>query len=144
SAGRTIFPPLPAASAAASLVQLIVPDNLRGRVMSIYMVAFRGGMPLGSLVAGAVASRMSAPIVLPVNGLLILAVACYFMIRSRGVRHLCAAPPASTGRGPSHPKLRRHEPRHAEDDRGDADERAGAVADALQGAHGEEPRERDA
>ena len=33
----------------ASLVQLIVPDHLRGRVVSIYMVAFRGGMPLGSL-----------------------------------------------------------------------------------------------
>ena len=31
----------------ASLVQLIVPDHLRGRVVSIYMVAFRGGMPLG-------------------------------------------------------------------------------------------------
>ena len=36
----------------ASLVQLIVPDHLRGRVMSIYMVAFRGGMPLGSLAGG--------------------------------------------------------------------------------------------
>ena len=35
-----------------SLVQLIVPDHLRGRVMSIYMVAFRGGMPLGSLASG--------------------------------------------------------------------------------------------
>jgi MFS family permease len=34
-----------------SLVQLIVPDHLRGRVVSIYMVAFRGGMPLGSLAA---------------------------------------------------------------------------------------------
>ena len=39
-------------SMTASLIQLIVPDDLRGRVMSIYMVAFRGGMPLGSLAAG--------------------------------------------------------------------------------------------
>jgi hypothetical protein len=38
-------------SMTASLVQLIVPDHLRGRVVSIYMVAFRGGMPLGSLAA---------------------------------------------------------------------------------------------
>jgi hypothetical protein len=39
-------------------VQLIAPDNMRGRVMSIYM-AFRGGMPLGSLRA-ATSRRSSA------------------------------------------------------------------------------------
>jgi MFS family permease len=75
-------------SMTASLVQLIVPDHLRGRVMSIYMVAFRGGMPLGSLAAGYAASRTSAPLVLEVNGMLILAVAAYFLIRSHGVREL--------------------------------------------------------
>jgi MFS family permease len=75
-------------SMTASLVQLIVPDHLRGRVMSIYMVAFRGGMPLGSLAAGYLASRSSAPLVLEVNGVLILAVAAYFLIRSHGVRQL--------------------------------------------------------
>ena len=51
-------------SMTASLVQLIVPDHLRGRVMSIYMVAFRGGMPLGSLASGYAASLTSAPYVL--------------------------------------------------------------------------------
>jgi MFS family permease len=75
-------------SMTASLVQLIVPDHLRGRVMSIYMVAFRGGMPLGSLAAGYAASWTSAPTVLAVNGLLIVAVAVYFLIRSHGVREL--------------------------------------------------------
>ena len=75
-------------SMTSSLVQLIVPDNLRGRVMSIYMVAFRGGMPLGSLAAGYAASRTSAPLVLAVNGGLILCVATYFLIRSHGVREL--------------------------------------------------------
>ena len=75
-------------SMTASLVQLIVPDNLRGRVMSIYMVAFRGGMPLGSLAAGYAASRTSAPAVLAVNGVLILAVAIYFLVKSHGVREL--------------------------------------------------------
>ena len=39
-------------SLVTSLVQLIAPNEMRGRVMSIYMVAFRGGMPLGSLVSG--------------------------------------------------------------------------------------------
>ena len=75
-------------SMTASLVQLIVPDNLRGRVVSIYMVAFRGGMPLGSLAAGIMASRTSAPAVLSVNGLLIFGVAVYFFVRSHGVREL--------------------------------------------------------
>src|SRR5207248_2763321 len=39
-------------STVTSLVQLIAPNDMRGRVMSIYMLAFRGGMPLGSLVSG--------------------------------------------------------------------------------------------
>ncbi|HET7694257.1 MAG TPA: MFS transporter [Vicinamibacterales bacterium] len=75
-------------SMTASLVQLIVPDHLRGRVMSIYMVAFRGGMPLGSLAAGYAASWTSAPAVLAVNGVLIVGVALYFLVRSHGVREL--------------------------------------------------------
>jgi MFS family permease len=71
-----------------SLVQLVVPNELRGRVMSIYMVAFRGGMPLGSLVSGYFASKFGAPIVLIVNGILLAIVASYFLIRSHGVREL--------------------------------------------------------
>jgi len=75
-------------SMTASLVQLIVPDNLRGRVMSIYMVAFRGGMPLGSLAGGYAASLTSAPYVLMVNGGLVSLVAVYYLLRSHGVREL--------------------------------------------------------
>ncbi len=72
----------------ASLVQLIVPDRLRGRVVSIYMVAFRGGMPLGSLASGYAASLAGAPVVLAVNGALVSLVAIYFLTRSHGVREL--------------------------------------------------------
>ena len=68
----------------ASLVQLLVPDHLRGRVMSIYMVAFRGGMPLGSLASGWAASLTSVPYVLAVNGGLVSLVAVYFLLRSPG------------------------------------------------------------
>jgi MFS family permease len=75
-------------SMTASLVQLIVPDRLRGRVVSIYMVAFRGGMPLGSLASGYVASLTSAPLVLAVNGTLVSLVAVYFLVRSHAVREL--------------------------------------------------------
>jgi MFS family permease len=76
-------------SLTSSLVQLTVPDRLRGRVMGIYMVAFRGGMPLGSLAAGFAATRVSAPWVLAANGALLLLVAAYFFgIDRRGVRDL--------------------------------------------------------
>ena len=43
-------------STVTSLIQLIAPNEMRGRVMSIYMLAFRGGMPLGSLVSGYLAT----------------------------------------------------------------------------------------
>ena len=72
----------------SSLVQLIAPNEMRGRVMSIYLVAFRGGMPLGSLVAGWIASYSSAPTVLSVSGTLLALVAGWFLSRSHGVREL--------------------------------------------------------
>ncbi len=59
-------------STVTSLVQLIAPNEMRGRVMSIYMVAFRGGMPLGSLASGYAATYISAPIVLEINGVLLV------------------------------------------------------------------------
>ena len=72
----------------SSLVQLIAPNEMRGRVMSIYMVAFRGGMPLGSLMAGWAASLTSAPVILTVNGVLLSLVAAWFLLKSHGVREL--------------------------------------------------------
>ncbi len=72
----------------SSLVQLNAPNDMRGRVMSIYMVAFRGGMPLGSLIAGAIASRTSAPLVLTVNAVLLMLVSAWFLLKSHGVREL--------------------------------------------------------
>jgi MFS family permease len=73
-------------STVTSLVQLIAPNQMRGRVMSIYMLAFRGGMPLGSLASGWAATYISAPSVLQINGVLLVGVALYFLIRSHGVR----------------------------------------------------------
>ncbi len=71
-----------------SLVQLNAPNAMRGRVVSSYMVAFRGGMPLGSLVAGWLASITSAPVVLIVNGALLALMALVFLVKGRGVRDL--------------------------------------------------------
>ena len=75
------------AAVVTSLVQLIAPNEMRGRVMSIYMLAFRGGMPLGSLVSGYFATLIGTPVVISVNGVLLVLVAGYFLlIRSHGVR----------------------------------------------------------
>jgi MFS family permease len=49
-------------SLANSLVQSWTPDEVRGRVMSIYNLFFMGFMPLGSLLAGAIAERAGAPL----------------------------------------------------------------------------------
>jgi MFS family permease len=75
-------------STVTSLVQLIAPNEMRGRVMSIYMLAFRGGMPVGSLVSGFLATYIGAPIVIALNGALLIAVAAYFLVRSHGVREI--------------------------------------------------------
>jgi len=53
--------------------------------MSIYMLAFRGGMPLGSLISGYLATWFGAPLVLGVNGALLIGVAGYFLVRNHGV-----------------------------------------------------------
>jgi predicted MFS family arabinose efflux permease len=73
-------------STVTSLIQLIAPNEMRGRVMSIYMLAFRGGMPLGSLVSGYLATLVGAPKVIGINGGLLVLVAIYFLIRHPKVR----------------------------------------------------------
>ena len=75
-------------STVTSLVQLIAPNEMRGRVMSIYMLAFRGGMPLGSLVSGWLATLTSAPTVLIVNGVLLSLVAAWFLLNNHDVREV--------------------------------------------------------
>ncbi len=65
----------------SSLVQLMIADSMRGRVMSIFMLAFRGGMPLGNLLAGFIAQRWSISIALAANGMLLALVALFFIVR---------------------------------------------------------------
>ncbi|HEY1496024.1 MAG TPA: MFS transporter [Candidatus Solibacter sp.] len=71
-----------------SLVQLITTNEMRGRVMSVYNFAFRGGMPLGNLATGWLVPMFSAPIVLAVNGVLLMMVALYFLVVQRRVAAL--------------------------------------------------------
>jgi predicted MFS family arabinose efflux permease len=69
----------------SSLVQAITSDQMRGRVMSVYNVAFRGGMPFGSLIVGALVRQFSAPTVLAWNGALLVVLALYFLITQRKI-----------------------------------------------------------
>jgi predicted MFS family arabinose efflux permease len=71
-----------------SLVQLSVTNEMRGRVMSVYNFAFRGGMPIGNLVSGWLVPAYSAPVVLGVNGFLLIIVALYFLLIQRRVAAL--------------------------------------------------------
>jgi MFS family permease len=73
-------------SMTTSLVQLIAPNEMRGRVMSIYMVAFRGASPIGNFTSGNLATLFSVPIVLTVNGTLLCIAAIVFWFIGRKVR----------------------------------------------------------
>jgi MFS family permease len=67
-----------------SIVQLAVPEELRGRVVSIYMVALRGGGPLGALISGYFADIYSAPTVMIVNGALLCMVTVAVVLSGKG------------------------------------------------------------
>lgn len=67
-----------------SIVQLAVPEELRGRVVSIYMVALRGGGPIGALIAGYFADVYSAPTVMIVNGALLSLVTVAVVLSGKG------------------------------------------------------------
>ena len=71
-----------------SLVQLITTNEMRGRVMSVYNCAFRGGMPMGNLLSGWLVPTFTAPIVLGVNGMVLVLVALYFLLVQRKVAAL--------------------------------------------------------
>jgi predicted MFS family arabinose efflux permease len=73
------------ASLMLSLVQLIVTDQMRGRVMSVYNLAFRAGMPLGSLALGKLIPSLGISVALAGNGLLLVAVTLFFLLMQRNV-----------------------------------------------------------
>lgn len=76
-------------SLTTSLAQLLSPAELRGRVLSIYLVAFLGGSPLGGLTSGWLITRVgSAPVMLAVNGTTLTLVALYFLICGQGLNDI--------------------------------------------------------
>jgi MFS family permease len=78
-----------------SLAQLLAPPEFHGRVLSIYLVAFLGGTPLGGLASGWLVTRVgSAPMMLVVNGSALMLVALCFLIYGRSLNDV---PSASQG-----------------------------------------------
>jgi predicted MFS family arabinose efflux permease len=60
-----------------TILQTTVSDDLRGRAVSIYALAFRGGAPIGSLLTGIFVERADVQLALAVNALGLLAVALF-------------------------------------------------------------------
>ena len=65
------------ASASNTIIQTLVPEDKRARVMSYYTVAFFGSAPFGSLIAGALAHSLGAPLTVMLSGAWCLAVSVW-------------------------------------------------------------------
>jgi len=73
---------------ANTLIQTTVPDELRGRVMSVYMLVFQGFFPIGSLIAGAVAQNFGIPVGAAFGGSIALAFSLFLLWRAPRIRKL--------------------------------------------------------
>jgi MFS family permease len=71
-----------------TILQTIVDDDKRGRVMSLHVTAFIGIAPLGSLLAGITAEHLGAPHTLLLSGLLSIAVIAFFARKLPHIRRL--------------------------------------------------------
>lgn len=69
-----------------TLIQALIPDAMRGRVMSVYAMMFMGMAPVGALLAGTLAARLGAPATVAGGGLLCLAGAVLFARRLPALR----------------------------------------------------------
>jgi MFS family permease len=70
------------------LLQQLVTDEMRGRVMSMFILSFIGTMPIGNLIAGASAERFGAPRTLVAGGLIIALSVAFITLRFKRLRAL--------------------------------------------------------
>jgi MFS family permease len=75
-------------AASNTLIQSMVPDRLRGRVMAVYSMMFMGMAPLGALLAGSLARTLSAPTVVALSGSIGVVVGILFAFRLPSIRPL--------------------------------------------------------
>lgn len=84
-----------------TLIQSMIPDRLRGRVMAVYSMMFMGMAPLGALMAGALAAPLGAPLTVAIGGAACIAGGIVFgarLPRLRGpARELIVAQQVSAG-----------------------------------------------
>jgi predicted MFS family arabinose efflux permease len=71
-----------------TLLQKLVTDEMRGRVLSLFMLSFIGAMPIGNLIAGAASQRFGAPRTLAVGGLIIIVFVVMVTWRNPRLREL--------------------------------------------------------
>ena len=71
-----------------TLLQQLVTDEMRGRVMSMFILSFIGAMPIGNLLAGAVSHRFGAPFALAGGGVCIIIYVTIVAIKNRRLREL--------------------------------------------------------
>jgi MFS family permease len=71
-----------------SLIQTIVPDRLRGRVLSMHTMAFLGFTPLGSLLVGSLAEKMGVPVAMAVSSGFALVLTVVIALGAPSVRRL--------------------------------------------------------
>ncbi len=74
------------AASTNTLIQSMVPDALRGRVMAVYAMMFMGMSPIGALVEGALAERIGAPHTVVIGGCICVIGAIVFNIRLPALR----------------------------------------------------------
>lgn len=70
------------------LLQQLVTDEMRGRVMSMFILSFIGTMPIGNLIAGAASQRFGAPHTLATGGIIIAVFILAVTLGNRGIREL--------------------------------------------------------
>jgi MFS family permease len=75
-------------AASNTIIQTIVEEDKRGRVMSFYTVAFVGMAPFGSLLAGGLARAIGAPLTVILSGVCCIVGAAWFYTRLQSIRQL--------------------------------------------------------
>jgi MFS family permease len=73
-------------SSSNTLIQVMVPDALRGRVMAVYSMMFMGMAPIGALFGGALAEHLGAPVTVAIGGVACLVGACWFGLQLPKIR----------------------------------------------------------
>ncbi|MBV8475279.1 MAG: MFS transporter, partial [Acidobacteria bacterium] len=73
-------------SSSNTLLQAMVPDELRGRVMALYSMMFMGMAPFGAFFGGALADHIGAPVTISIGGIISVGAALLFALRLPAIR----------------------------------------------------------